>query len=129
MILNLLKVLDNLSNQLAKVFQLLFSWLTLRQAQDFASTHMRWFTYILLCNQKTYYVGLTHNLAQRLNSHLNKENIGTKQFSDLKMVYHEEFKSRKEAESREKQLKGWTAAKKRALIEGDTDLLKRLSKS
>jgi predicted GIY-YIG superfamily endonuclease len=90
---------------------------------------MSWFTYILFCDQKTYYVGLTHNLEQRFASHKNKENIGTKEFSDLKMVYHEEFKTRKEAESREKQLKGWTAAKKKALIEGNTDLLKRLSKS
>jgi putative endonuclease len=74
-------------------------------------------------------VGLTHNLVQRFNSHLNKENIGTKEFSDLDMVYYEKFETRKEAEYREKQLKGWSRAKKKALIDGDIDMLKKLSKS
>ena len=33
------------------------------------------------------------------------------------------------AEKREKQLKGWSVAKKKALIQGNIELLKRLSKS
>ena len=44
--------------------------------------------------------GLTHNLKQRLKSHQNKENTGTKEFSDLRMVYHEEFQTRKQAANR-----------------------------
>ncbi len=90
---------------------------------------MTWYIYILLCNQKTYYVGLTHNLEQRLTSHKQKRNIGTKEFSDLQLVYHEEFDTRDKAERREKQLKGWTFAKKKALIDGNTDLLIQLSKT
>jgi putative endonuclease len=71
-----------------------------------------WKTYILFCNQKTFYVGITSNIEQRLNSHKEKRNLATKEFSDLKLVYTEEFQNRKEAERREKQLKGWSFAKK-----------------
>jgi predicted GIY-YIG superfamily endonuclease len=90
---------------------------------------MSYFIYILLCDQKSYYIGLTHNLEQRLSSHKSKANMATKEFSDLQMIYHEQFGTRKEAEIREKQLKGWSIAKKEALINGDLELLKQLSKS
>lgn len=89
---------------------------------------MPWFVYILFCDQKTYYVGLTHNLKQRYASHQAKENIATKKFSDIKMIYHEQFITRTKAEKREQQLKGWSFAKKKALIQGNLELLKQLSK-
>lgn len=88
-----------------------------------------WFVYILLCDQKTYYIGLTHNIQQRIKSHKAKYNIATKEFSDLKLVYSEEYKTRYDAEKREQQLKRWTLAKKKALIEGNKDLLIKLSKT
>lgn len=90
---------------------------------------MSWFVYILLCDQKTYYIGITHNLEQRLKSHKLKQNIATKEFSDLRLVYKEEHLIRHNAERRERQLKGWTFAKKKALIEGNKDLLIKLSKT
>jgi putative endonuclease len=90
---------------------------------------MDWYIYILLCDQKSYYIGLTHDLKQRLTSHKSKANMATKEFSDLVMVYHEKFNTRKEAEAREKQLKGWTRAKKKALIERNIASLIKLSKS
>lgn len=90
---------------------------------------MPWFTYILLCNQKTYYIGLTHNLTQRVNSHKLKQNIATKEFSDIKLVYYEQYRTRQEAEKREQQLKKWTVAKKKALIDGNKELLIQLSKT
>ncbi len=105
------------------------SRLTLRRAQGFAQLTMNWFTYILLCDQKTYYVGITHNLGQRVESHKSKQNMGTMEFSDLQLVYYESYLTRKEAERREKQLKGWTVAKKKALIAGNVELLKRLSRN
>jgi len=88
-----------------------------------------WHLYILLCDQKTYYVGISSSLASRIKSHRVKRNIGTKEFSDFKLIYTETYSTRKKAESREKQLKRWTAAKKKALIEGKLDLLRKLSKS
>ncbi|OGM12879.1 hypothetical protein A3A76_00575 [Candidatus Woesebacteria bacterium RIFCSPLOWO2_01_FULL_39_23] len=88
-----------------------------------------WYVYILLCDQKTYYVGLTSNIDNRLRSHKSKENIATKEFSGLELVYIEKYKTRRATEKRERQIKGWSKAKKKALIEGDVELLKKLSKS
>lgn len=90
---------------------------------------MPWHIYILLCDQKTYYVGLTSNIPQRFKSHKNKENLATKKFSEVKLVYSEDFETRKEAEKREIQLKKWSSAKKKALVDGDIELLIKLSKS
>jgi len=90
---------------------------------------MSWYTYILLCDQKTYYIGLTNNITNRLSSHKRRENIGTKEFSDIQLIYKEEYPTRKLAEKRENQIKGWSRAKKKALIEGNTELLIELSKT
>ena len=90
---------------------------------------MSWYIYILLCDKKTYYVGLTGTPHKRLQSHKRKENLGTKEFSSIELVYIAEFSTRRLAEDRERRLKGWTVAKKKALIDGDLVLLKRLSKT
>jgi len=90
---------------------------------------MTWHTYILLCDEKIFYVGITSNLEQRVLSHQSKYNIGTKKFSHIELVYTEQYFDRNSAEKREKQLKGWTHAKKKALVEGNIELLKQLSKS
>jgi len=90
---------------------------------------MPWFVYVLFCDQKTYYAGLTSDVKERFKSHNRKENIATKEFSDVKLVYTEEYPTRQLAEKREKQLKGWTVAKKKALILGNLTLLKQLSKT
>lgn len=90
---------------------------------------MLWKIYVLFCDQKTFYVGLTGNLDQRLASHISKQNLATKEFSDIELVYSEEYPTRKLAENREKQLKGWSFAKKKTLVEGNLELLKQLSKN
>ncbi len=90
---------------------------------------MQWVMYILLCDEKTFYVGLTSNIENRLKSHKSGYNIGTKKFSQIHLVYSENHPDRKTAEERETQLKKWTHAKKKALIEGNIELLKQLSKS
>ena len=90
---------------------------------------MRWYVYILLCDNKTYYTGQTQNLEKRLDIHISKKSTFTKKFNSIKLVYFEEFKSAANAKNREKQFKGWTSAKKKALIENNKDLLINLSKS
>jgi putative endonuclease len=90
---------------------------------------MSWYTYILLCDKKIYYTGLTGNLRNRLRSHITKNNLATKRFSTIKLVYSEKYATRKEAENREQQIKRWKRAKKKALITGNLELLKKLSKS
>jgi predicted GIY-YIG superfamily endonuclease len=87
-----------------------------------------WYVYILFCDQKTYYVGTTNNLENRVKQHKNKESFYTKQFFDIQLVYSEKQPSKREAEKRELQIKKWSIAKKRALIYNDLKLLKQLSK-
>ncbi len=69
-------------------------------------------------------------MAERLNEHIRGYSPYTRKFSDINLVYSEsDYKTREDAEKREKQLKGWSVAKKKALISGDKELLKKLSRS
>jgi predicted GIY-YIG superfamily endonuclease len=77
-----------------------------------------WHVYMLLCDQKTFYIGISDNPQQRLVAHKNKKSFFTKKFSDLEIVYCEHYPSKHKAVLREKQLKGWSRAKKQLLIEG-----------
>jgi len=75
-----------------------------------------WYLYILLCDKKTFYVGITNNLKSRLEKHKNKKSFFTKKFSNLETVYQETFQNKTEVAKREKQLKGWSRKKKELLI-------------
>ena len=90
---------------------------------------MKYFIYILFCDQKTLYVGITKNIEKRLEEHKNKKSFFTKKFSDITLVYKEEYLNKISAEKREKQIKGWSYAKKEALISRDINKLKQLSKA
>ena len=87
-------------------------------------------TYILRCANDYLYVGSTTNMKERLQRH----NAGyaskyTHLHKPVELVYIEEYDSYQEAFKRERQLKKWSRAKKEALIEGDIERLKELSKS
>jgi predicted GIY-YIG superfamily endonuclease len=90
---------------------------------------MAQFVYILLCDNRKFYVGITDDLERRLGQHRRGYSPYTKQFSIIELVYSEKYSSRAKAEFREKQIKGWSIAKKKALISGDKGLLVKLSKS
>lgn len=77
-----------------------------------------WYVYMLLCDQKTFYVGFTPEIVHRYRQHKNKQSFFTKQFSDLKFVYSEQYDNEHDAAIREKQIKGWSRAKKQMLIDG-----------
>lgn len=88
------------------------------------------YTYILQCANGEYYVGSTTNLEARLNEH--QAGMGGKYTSThlpVKLVYFEEYSSIHLAFSRERQLHGWSRAKKEALIRGDYEALRPLSLS
>jgi predicted GIY-YIG superfamily endonuclease len=89
---------------------------------------MAWYVYILLCDRKSFYIGITDDLDKRFSEHRGGSSPYTKRFSEIEPVYREEFKSHREAELREQQLKKWSVAKKKALIEGRIADLKKLSK-
>lgn len=75
-----------------------------------------WTVYLLLCDQKIIYTGLTDNFDRRFDEHINKRSRFTKQFSDLKIIYREDFDTESEASKREKEIKGWSKRKKLDLI-------------
>ena len=78
---------------------------------------MAW-VYILECADMSYYTGSTLDLPRRLWEH--NEGIGanfTRERRPVRLVFAEESDSVETAFRREKQLQGWSRAKKRALIE------------
>ena len=85
--------------------------------------------YILRFQNNGLYIGQTNNLQQRLKDHKNKTDRSSKfsrENGDFKLVYTEKYETQLEIMRREKQLKGWTRAKKEALISGKLELLKKL---
>lgn len=94
---------------------------TLRQAQckpGFPMNSQPWYVYLLLCDQKVFYIGISDDIIGRLKTHENKESIFTRKFSELKLIYCEKYSDKQQAVMREKQLKGWSRAKKQMLIDG-----------
>ena len=77
-----------------------------------------WYTYILLCDHKTFYVGITDSPAKRFKEHKNGESFFTKKFSVIDFVYCEHYDNKQNAAAREKQIKGWSIAKKKLLLKG-----------
>lgn len=68
---------------------------------------MLYFTYILECSDKTYYVGCTNNLEKRLGEH-NRSKSGahyTKIRRPVILKYFERFKTLLEARRREAEIK------------------------
>ena len=85
--------------------------------------------YILRFTDNSLYTGQTNNLTERLKQHSEKDAKSSKfskEHGNFYLVYKEDYSSRLESMKREKQLKGWTRAKKEALILGDKGLLKKL---
>jgi putative endonuclease len=86
--------------------------------------------YILECADGTYYTGSTVNLEKRLWEHENFMGANyTRKKHPLKLVYCEEYSRVDEAFFREKQVQGWSHAKKKALIEVAHQRLPKLSRN
>src|SRR5260370_12176066 len=75
-----------------------------------------WCTYMLLCIDGSYYVGLTNNLAQRIKDHSSgKGPIYTKTTKPKLLVWFESHPNRGAATTPEMQIKGWPRPKKQSL--------------
>ncbi len=85
--------------------------------------------YILKCSDNTFYTGSTWNLEKRLYEHRNGlgENY-TKKRLPIELVYFEDCERIDDAYYREKQIQGWSHAKKQALIEQNYDKIHELAK-
>ena len=87
------------------------------------------YMYILECIDKTYYTGSTWHLEQRLNEH--NSGLGANYTSKrlpVTLLYFEEYTRIEDAFNREKQIQGWSHAKKKALIAGNDPVLKQNAK-
>jgi putative endonuclease len=79
--------------------------------------HTLFYVYIARCADKSLYVGITKDISERENRHnAGVGSIYTRTRRPVTIVYTEYFSTRGEAAKREKQLKGWTRAKKEHLI-------------
>jgi putative endonuclease len=88
-----------------------------------------YFVYIIRTVDDTLYTGVSGSLGQRIGSHkTGKGAEWTKAHPGACCVYAEPHPTLGAARRREAQLKGWTRAKKEALIAGDLATLKNLSR-
>jgi putative endonuclease len=89
---------------------------------------MAW-VYILKCSDGSYYVGSTTHVQARLAQH--SSGLGaryTAQRLPVELVFAHETMRIEEAFALEKQIQGWSRAKREALIDGRFELLKGLSR-
>jgi len=80
----------------------------------------QYYVYIMTNKSGTLYIGVTNDLTRRMYEH--KHGIGgkfTTRYRITRLLYFEETRDVHAALAREKQLKGWTRAKKLKLIASD----------
>ncbi|MEK7630204.1 MAG: GIY-YIG nuclease family protein [Patescibacteria group bacterium] len=76
-----------------------------------------YYVYLIQCEDKSIYTGITNNLERRFKEHKGK--IGghyTASHKVERIIHTEEFETKSEALKRESQIKGWRREKKLALI-------------
>ena len=77
------------------------------------------FVYILKCADGSYYTGHTDDLEKRISEHSTGEYCEyTQSRLPVNLMFSQEFFARWEALSSERRIKGWSRAKKEALIRG-----------
>jgi predicted GIY-YIG superfamily endonuclease len=91
---------------------------------------MTFYAYMLRCSDNSLYTGHTDDLERRLQLHLEP---GARTYTSLrlpvKVAWTQEFPTRLDALQAERQIKGWSRAKKEALIRGDWSEISRLARS
>ena len=102
-----------------------------RREHDMSSSRSKGFwVYIARLKNGQLYVGITDDINRRTAEHVaGKPSTRTTFLSRLEELLYKEFHpDRPSALARERQLKGWTRAKKLALVGGDIATLKQLAK-
>ncbi len=90
---------------------------------------MAFYAYILRCRDGSYYVGHTDNIDYRLAQHQSGVLGGyTARRLPVELLWCEMFVTRDEAFAAERKLKGWSRAKKEALMAGDWALVSELAR-
>ncbi len=89
---------------------------------------MTGYMYVLECSDGSYYTGSTKDLNRRLKQHQNGQGANhTKKRLPVRLLYYEKYDRIDTAFYREKQIQGWSRAKKEALIRGEVETLPGLS--
>jgi putative endonuclease len=88
------------------------------------------YVYIVLCADGSYYAGTARQgLEQRANEHNAGHYDGyTSTRRPVHLVFSQWFERITDAIAAERQIKGWSRAKKEALIRGDFEMLRILAK-
>ena len=85
--------------------------------------------YILRCADALYYTGVTSNIENRLDQH-DRGKVGyTASRKPLQFLWSEEFAHIDDAIAFEKRVKGWSRAKKEALMRGEWSEIQRLARA
>ncbi len=87
--------------------------------------------YMLRCSDQSYYVGSTSYLDvnTRVSEHNDAKYVGyTSARRPVVLVWSKWFDDLRDAHQTERRLKGWSRAKKKALLEEDAEKLKALSR-
>jgi LAO/AO transport system kinase len=86
------------------------------------------YAYMLRCSDGSYYVGHTDDLEVRMAQHTQSTTGYTAARKPCDLVWQGGFESREKALAFELQIKGWSRAKKQALIEGDWARIQQLAR-
>jgi predicted GIY-YIG superfamily endonuclease len=89
---------------------------------------MTYTVYILECADGSYYTGMTDRIEIRLAEHQSGFDPRSYTFSrrPVRLVWSEVFQTKQQAFIRERQLKGWSRAKKTALIRVEWDSIHQI---
>ncbi|MBU7579603.1 MAG: Mov34/MPN/PAD-1 family protein [Porphyrobacter sp.] len=90
---------------------------------------MAFWAYMLHCRGGAFYTGHTDDLERRMGEHRSGSVTGfTSDRLPVELVWSQDFPTRYEAIAAERQIKGWSRAKKLALIRGDWEAVSRYAK-
>ena len=91
---------------------------------------MAFYVYLLRCADGSYYAGHTDDLDGRMAQHASGAFGGyTTRRRPVELVWQGDFPSRDQAFEFERRIKGWSRAKKEALIAGDWGRISELARS
>ncbi len=102
----------------------------MKRIKKFVKMH-NFFVYILRCNDGSYYAGHTDNIDARISQHKQGliENCYTKIRLPVEVVFIQQFSTREAAFAAERKIKGWSRAKKEALILGNWTKISMLAQN
>ena len=88
------------------------------------------YVYMLRCSDDSFYIGMTTDLSKRISEH--ERGVLLKAYTHprrpIQLVWFGEFPTHEEAFAFERQIKGWSRAKKKALIDEDWDKIHQIVK-